>query len=157
MLDRLVTQIDPPPEPIEEPKPRPFLDFLSCHNIILLGDPGLGKTHTFRQGAHYEGAVYKTARDFVYFEGEDCERKSVYLDALDEFRSRSGNKDTVAEIVRIVRCLSRPKIRLSCRSADWLGNTDLYIFRQLARDNSFLILRLEPLTEEQILCITKSH
>ena len=77
MLDRLVTQIEPPPEYLEEQKSRAFHDFLDSHNIILLGDPGLGKTHIFRQAAQQAGAVYKTVRQFVYFDGEGCARKEA--------------------------------------------------------------------------------
>ena len=93
----------------------------------------------------------------MYFDGEGCEGKTIYLDALDEFRSRSSDKDTIKEIVRVVRTLGRPKIRLSCRAADWLGNTDLSIFRELSRDNGLVVLRLEPLTEAQILRIAQSY
>jgi hypothetical protein len=157
MLDRLVTQIEPPLEHLEELKARAFHDFLDCHNIILLGDPGSGKTHIFERAAQREGAVYKTVRDFVYFDGEDCAGQTIYLDALDESRSRSSDKDTIKEIVRVVRSLDRPKIRLSCRAADWLGNTDQSIFRELARDNGLVVLRLEPLTEAQILRIAQDR
>jgi predicted ATPase len=136
MLDRLVTQIEPQPAHLEELEPRAFCDFSDYHTIILLGDPGLGKTHLFEHAAEYERAVYKTVREFVLSGGEGCEGKTVYLDALDEFRSRSGDKNLVAKIVRIVRDLDRPKIRLSCRAADWLGNTDLTIFRRLAQSTN---------------------
>jgi hypothetical protein len=98
-----------------------------------------------------------TVGQFVLFDGENCEGKTVYLDALDESRSRSGDTNTVEKLVRIVRSLGRPKMRRSCRAADWLGNTDLQIFHQLAQDNSFLVLRLEPLTEAQILHIAQSR
>jgi hypothetical protein len=158
MLDRLVTQIEPPPDYTAKQEPQVFRDFLSSHTIILLGDPGVGKTHLFQHAAQPEGAEYTTVRQFVVFEGEAWKGKTVYLDALDEFRSRSGDNDTTVEkLVRILRSLGRPKMRLSCRAADWLGNTDLQIFRQLAQDNCFVVLRLEPLTEAQILYIAQSY
>ena len=113
--------------------------------------------HLFQHAARYEGAEYTLVRQFVLFEGEAWQGKTVYLDALDEFPSQSDNKDTVAELVRILRGLGRPKMRLSCRAADWLGNTDLQIFRQLVQDNSFVVLRLEPLTEAQILHIAQNY
>jgi hypothetical protein len=157
MLDRLVTQIEPYPEDFEQQKPRPFRDFLNGHDIVLLGDPGLGKTHTFRHAAESEGADYRTVQQFVIFEGESSHGKTVYLDALDEFRSRRGDRGTVAQIVHLVHALNRPKIRLSCRAADWLGNTDLAIFRELGHEKGLVVLRLEPLTEAQVLHIAQSR
>ena len=151
MLNRLVTQIEPPLDHTAKQELQVFHDFLSSHIIILLSDPGVGKTHLFQHTARHEGAEYTLVRKFVLFEGKAWQGKTVYLDALDEFRSRSDNKDTVAELVRILCGLGRPKMRLSCRATDWLGNADLQIFRQLAQGNSFVVLRLEPLTEAQIL------
>ena len=81
MLDRLVTQIEPPLEHIAWQVPQAFRDFLSGHTIILLGDPGVGKTHLFQHAAQHEGAAYTTVRQFVLFEGENCAGKTVYLDA----------------------------------------------------------------------------
>jgi len=63
MLDRLVTQIEPIPQNYDAQLPRVFRDVLDCHNIILLGDPGMGKTHLFQRTAEYEGAIYKTIRE----------------------------------------------------------------------------------------------
>lgn len=150
-------KLSPPPDHIAGQEPRAFRDFLSAHTIILLGDPGVGKTHLFQHAAQQKGAEYTTVRQFVLFEGKDWERKTVYLDALDESCSRGDSQDTVGELVRILRGLGHPAMRLSCRAADWLGNTDLQIFRRLAQDNSFVVLRLEPLTEVQILHIAQSH
>ena len=70
MLDRLITQIEPPPEYTARQAPQAFRDFLSGHTILLLGDPGVGKTHLFQYAARSEGAEYTTVRQFVVFEGE---------------------------------------------------------------------------------------
>ncbi len=43
MLDRLVTQIEPPPDHTAKQAPHVFCDFLSNHTIILLGDRTLFK------------------------------------------------------------------------------------------------------------------
>ena len=62
------------------------------------------------------------------------------------------------KLVRIVRGLGRPKMRLSCRAADWLGNTDLQESPSVSAGQQFFgLASLEPLTEVQILHITQSH
>ena len=66
MLDRLVTQIEPPPDHTAKQEPQVFRDFLSSHTIILLGDPGLGKTHLFQHTTRYDGADYTLVRQFVF-------------------------------------------------------------------------------------------
>ncbi len=97
MLDRLVTQIESIPKSYDERGLQVFRDILDYHNIILLGDPGMGKTYLFQHAAQYEGAIYKTIREFISFDGEGCQGKIIYLDALDELRSRSGDQNTVAK------------------------------------------------------------
>jgi chromosomal replication initiation ATPase DnaA len=41
---------------------RPFSDFAASQNVVLLGDPGSGKSHLFRETAVAEGARFVTAR-----------------------------------------------------------------------------------------------
>jgi chromosomal replication initiation ATPase DnaA len=70
MLDRLVTQIEPPPDHTAKQELQVFHDFLSSHIIILLSDPGVGKTHLCQHAVRHEGAEYTTVRQFVVFDGE---------------------------------------------------------------------------------------
>jgi len=91
-------------KPLDEGSPNgtigPFSQYFEVPNIILLGDPGSGKTHTFKAAAEEEKAEFKTVRQFLATEGRGCEGKTVYLDGLDEFRSRIQDKNSVIEVIK---------------------------------------------------------
>jgi chromosomal replication initiation ATPase DnaA len=59
MTDRLVREVVRNGEP--ESPARPFSEFFGSPNIVLLGDPGAGKTHLF-QSASAPDRLYR-ARD----------------------------------------------------------------------------------------------
>jgi predicted NACHT family NTPase len=46
-------------------EPRPFSDFAASQSVVLLGDPGAGKSHLFRETADAEGARFVSARTFL--------------------------------------------------------------------------------------------
>jgi hypothetical protein len=155
MIQRFVTKIGPlDPENLENGGPSPFSRFLDLPNLILLGDPGSGKSHTFKAAAAHEEGVFFTAREFIAYEGEGCDGRVLYIDALDEFRSRTAEANSISQIVSLVRKSKPSKFRLSCRIHDWLGETDLSLFRRYFRDSGkHAVLRLEPLTDEEIKII----
>jgi hypothetical protein len=64
-MTRAVRQINMTPERREERSPQPFAGFSDTVNIVLLGDPGAGKTHLFRETAAVEQARFITARNFL--------------------------------------------------------------------------------------------
>ena len=130
-----------------------FADYLSFSNIILLGDPGAGKTHILKAAADAEGVANCTVRNFLACPGVSDRQGTVYLDGLDEYRSRSDDKHLIIELVRMLHEQGNSKIRLSCRSADWRGDSDLTLFKQFFENSSFVILNLEPLVEKEIIQI----
>ncbi len=153
-LTRTVTVIDSSQSNKGERKS--FSGCLSFSNIILLGDPGAGKTHTFKEAASVEGVDYCTVCDFLAVPGTPGQQSIVYLDGLDEYRSRNGEKNLVIELVQMLAKQGNPKIRLSCRSADWLGDSDLTRFKRFFQKSSFVVLNLELLAEEEIFQILRS-
>lgn len=130
-----------------------FEECLEIPNIILLGDPGMGKTFTFEQAAAYENAEYFTVRSFLRRRGKNCQDKTVYLDALDEFRSRSEDGKLVDDLVKVINQCGCNRIRLSCRAADWLGDSDLVALKDAFIEDQFVVISLEPLSKKEILWI----
>jgi hypothetical protein len=126
---------------------------------VLLGDPGAGKTETFKQEASATGGLFITARDFLDLDIRDTWRNTMlFIDALDESRAGEGDGRTPLSRIRgKLDQLGRPRFRLSCREVDWLGASDRGALQGLAPDNRIVTLRLEPLAEEQSLAILRSR
>ncbi|EBW8988775.1 hypothetical protein BXL21_27755, partial [Salmonella enterica subsp. enterica serovar Enteritidis] len=97
MLNRQVRQIYPLQE--KDTQTVVFSDYFHFPNIVLLGDPGAGKTHLFKQFAALQEAKYLTVRHFLSGVPID-NQKTLFIDALDEKRSASNSSDVVDDIVR---------------------------------------------------------
>lgn len=74
----------------------------------------------------------------------------MYIDALDEKRSRNDQL-TIDDIIRYIIQIKPSKVRLSCRAADWLGETDLELFKPYFEANGgYCVVALEALTDNEI-------
>lgn len=159
MNDRIVRKVSPTPESGEAGKP--FSTYLDYPNLVLIGDPGAGKSHLFRQFAPTEHADQFTARDFLNVDVSTLTTNSVlYVDALDEKRAGRGDQNTVDEIIRKLSVIKPQKVRIACRAVDWLGETDLAAFQAyFNRTGETGVVSLEPLSEaEQVDVLTaKGH
>ena len=121
---------------------------------VLLGDPGAGKTTAFTSecAALGDAACYVTARDFLTFSPDDHPEwrgKTLLIDGLDERRAGSPDKLTPFDRIRShLDKLGKPRFRLSCRTADWLGENDRRHLAAVTRQNfEPNVLRLDPLTD----------
>jgi predicted NACHT family NTPase len=106
-------------------EPRPFSDFAASQNVVLLGDPGAGKSHLLRETAAAEGGRFVSARTFLVTPAQRLKGQAIYIDGLDERRAGRGDRDTIDTLVEQLFKVEPAKVRISCRVADWLGETDL--------------------------------
>lgn len=129
-----------------------FAEFDSEDAIILLGDPGMGKTTLFRDIAKSD---FKTVRNFL-IAPHVIASEALFLDALDEFRTIASGQDASSEIAKALCALGKPKFRLSCRAADWFGSSDQEVLRVASASGRVIVLELRPLSREEILeCVQK--
>lgn len=122
---------------------------------VLLGDSGAGKTTAFESEADASDGKYVTARNFITFEGKVGKPGStLFIDALDEMRAGGATaRMPIDEIRKHLRDIKSP-FRLSCREADWLGESDSQALKDiLPGSTELVILHLNPLTEEDIKAI----
>ena len=135
---------------------RPLADFRPAPAYVLLGDPGSGKSTSF--GAESEAlgqnACFVTARDFLAFDPSvrpEWREKIIFIDGLDEVRVGTVDvRRPLDAIRRRLDRLGRPRFRLSCREADWLGTNDRTSLVRMSPHASLTVLRLDPLADEAV-------
>ncbi len=146
--------------PASDALPTPMAAYRGVHAYVLLGDPGSGKTTALQAESEALGdkALFITARDFLLHAtvpNELC-GKTLFIDGLDEVRAgKSDARTPFDEIRRLLIQLGRPRFRISCREADWLGENDRQGLSYVVPNSSLAVLRLEPLTEADILSILR--
>lgn len=146
MLDRQVLQIRPQPE--QNVSVHPFSSYRDTHNLVVLGDPGAGKTELFKQSAKATDGHFLDVRSFVNTPAEALPRdKPLWIDGLDEYRSGRSDRSAIDRLIEKLHIVQPPGVRLSCRVADWLGDSDL---RALAsyfdrRGGAPAVVQLQPL------------
>lgn len=136
---------------------RPLHDYRDQVAYVLLGDPGAGKTKAFEREAEESGGEYIKARDFATFEPKtEYRNKTLFIDGLDEMRAGGGDGRTPLDhIRRHLERLGRPRFRLSCREADWLGASDSEALIRVSLDGTVVALHLDPLTEDDVVEILR--
>lgn len=155
MLNRQVRQMHPQED--KDSHTKTFGDYLESTNIVLLGDPGAGKTHIFKQFAAFYGANYLTVRHFLNGVPID-NQKALFIDALDEKRSSHNSSNVIDDIVQKLFSQTPQKVRISCRSQDWLGESDLSAFLPyFERTGGYVVLHLQQLSREEQTEILHAH
>ncbi|MDI6746360.1 MAG: hypothetical protein QMD17_04375 [Rhodocyclaceae bacterium] len=131
---------------------RPLVNFRAAPAYVLLGDPGAGKTASFKHEAEATGGHYLRARNFAAFEpSAELSGKTLFIDGLDEMRAGGGDGRTPLDHVRRhLDRLGRPGFRLSCREADWYGDSDSAALKEVAPGRKVEVLHLDPLNDDDI-------
>ena len=120
---------------------------------VLLGDPGAGKSWSFKAEAATANASVVTARMIQ----EDLEPLAepglpVFVDALDEVRGGAiPGADALAAIARWIQRGKSRRFRIACREADWRGEADRQLIERVALGGKVTTLHLEPLQPGEIL------
>ena len=135
-----------------ERESRPLADFRYAPAYVLLGDPGAGKTSSFEHEAVATGGHYVRARSFAALDPSPAlSGKTLFIDGLDEMRAGGGDGRTPLDHVRRhLDRLGRPHFRLSCREADWYGDSDRTALQEAAPTGSLTVLHLDPLSDADI-------
>ena len=140
----------------EDVRARPLSAFRSLPAYVLLGDPGSGKTTSFdsERTALGDEACLVSARDFLAFDPDahpEWRGSTLFIDGLDEVRAGGGDARTPFDALRgRLDALGKPRFRLSCREADWLGTNDRINLAKVSPGADLTVLRLEPLADNDI-------
>lgn len=100
--------------------------------LVVLGEPGMGKTWLLKTYARANGFKFITARAFARRPVADLKTVETgvwVIDALDEVASAAGFEPVQTVLSRLAEIGSPPFI-LSCRSADWQGAIAKYDIKE---------------------------
>ena len=130
--------------------------YRSAQAYVLLGDPGSGKTTAFDTECKKLGdeAKFISARDFLIYDDSalnELHGRTLFIDGLDEVRAGASDIRSPFDRVRgLLIKLGRPRFRISCREADWLGESDRQRLQLVAKNSTVAALRLDPLTPTDV-------
>ena len=129
----------------------PLSEFRDEAALVLLGDPGSGKTTSFKAEASIEpDSVFADVSDFLHLPICDFTGKTVFIDGLDEQRAQSQDGSVFDRLRSRLAQLGKPRFRLSCRTTDWYGREDATSLSMVASGGRVAVLHIEPLTDEGI-------
>ena len=132
-------------------KSEPLSAYRDVPAYVLLGEPGAGKSTEFEQERQALGmsAERVSARRFArahIASHPEWRDKVLFIDGLDETRAGARyDTTTLDEIQSRLDALGRPRFRISCRAADWLGPVDRRPLAEASPDGAITTLRLDAL------------
>ena len=117
--------------------------------VVILGNPGLGKTELTKALGEHPGMTRIPAGKFARSANPDSlvgAAGRVIVDGLDEIASAAPGS-AVEAVLEKLSVTGNPPFILSCREADWLGTADR---GRIAQDYGAppVVLHLQPFTRE---------
>ena len=156
LVERTCTELGRDGGESPETEPRPLSAYRSVQAYVLLGDPGSGKTTAFDTECKKLGdeAKFISARDFLIYDDSalnELRGRTLFIDGLDEVRAGASDIRSPFDRIRgLLIKLGRPRFRISCREADWLGESDRQRLQLVAKNSTVAALRLDPLTPTDV-------
>lgn len=123
--------------------------------IIVLGEPGQGKSVLLRETASRSGLPFITAKQLLRRSAIAVDGRALIIDALDEVVT-AREADAVQRVLEKLDAVGRPDFILSCRAADWQGAVAA---QDIEADygRAPIILTLLPLSRAEALRYLAAH
>ena len=140
---------------------KPLSAYHATAALVLLGDPGSGKSTEFDQQSRAlgAGALMVSARDFITLDPDshpEWRDRVLFIDGLDEMRAgRQDSRLPLDELRNRLDRLRPPGFRISCREADWLGHSDRQRLQAVSPDSRITVLSLDELDERQVMALLR--
>jgi hypothetical protein len=116
--------------------------------VVIVGEPGIGKSTVLKQERDCTGGQLVTAAELV--SGlVDLTDSSVFIDALDEYRSEGSTLEKVRALGKLLKDAKLLRWRISCRSEDWHAGPDLEAIRHSTHGQHIVVAQLLPLSLDE--------
>src|SRR5579859_4464584 len=123
--------------------------------VVLLGEPGIGKSTVLAAEAARENLPLVTVRELMTGT-EISPGIPLYLDALDEYRADGGAEDKAHTFANAILKHAPPRWRLTCRSEDWRKSADIAPIRKTTSGSPITVAQLLPLDTDEAVAILRS-
>ena len=125
-------------------------EFAQATAYVLVAEPGAGKTTALKAESWAHGGICVPVCEFLTYDKPEWSGTTLYLDGLDEVRAGVvDGRSPLNQVLTKLDRLGRPRFRLSCRWADWLGAYDREHLGQVS-GGELAVLQLDPLSEQDI-------
>ena len=142
-MDRRILVIDGLDDPVKQ-KIQTLSDLSIYPQVVLLGEPGIGKSTALKFMANAEESSVMSVRALM--NGVSIKPdKPLFLDALDEYRSDGSTKDKTYGLARIIAERSANRWRLTCRAEDWRNRADANPFFEMGAAQNIVVAQLLPM------------
>lgn len=129
-------------------------DLAAYQKVVLLGEPGIGKTTALHFMADREQASVINVRELINDPPANA-NNGLFLDALDEYRSDGGKKDKIYTLAKLIREKSPDRWRLTCRAEDWRSQADTAPLEK-GSTQSIVVAQLLPLDYDEACKVLNS-
>jgi len=123
--------------------------------VVLLGEPGIGKSTTLVHAAQRSGTQPITVRRLLMLASVPT-GSTLFIDALDQARTRDTADDRIDALSVAVREGNVTHWRLACRSEDWRGRADLDALIPDGASEEVCVVQLLPLQYDEAAAVLRS-
>lgn len=152
-IDRRIEVIDGSSE--QRASIRHVSDLRLCPFVVLLGEPGIGKSTVLDVEAASESVPVFKVRELMTGSIPTGET-TLFLDALDEYRSDGQRSDKIYSLGRAIAAAKPLRWRLTCRSEDWRKGADVTPIQRTTGAVPVLVVQILPLDHDEACSVLKT-
>ncbi len=151
-LDRFVRVLQPAKESGQRYR---LSDLASKQHVVILGEPGIGKSTILEREAALEGATVVTVRQLLNATALPA-TGTLFIDALDQARTRNSANDKIDALATTVKNGLISRWRITCRSEDWRGRADLQALMPAGSFDDVYVVQLLPMQYDEAVAVLRA-